>query len=342
VDLTFLTPAGAVFAVGALLPLAALAVNERRARRARRELGLASPALRSRIPTALAIALVPALLGLALAQPVLRSSRTQLVRKDAQAFYVLDTSDSMRAAGRAGGETRLDRALRAAQRIRLALRDVPAGVATMTDRVLPDLFPTPREQVFTATLSESVGVDRPPPKGFADRATTFAALDTLAGTNFFSPGTRHRLVVLLTDGETAPYFAGDLRQALSEGPRTSFVIVRFWRAGERVFSAGRLDPGYRPDPSSGEAVRELATVLDGRAFDENEVGKAIAAARRAIGHGPLTRIGVDIHVIALARWVALAALLPLAFLLRSRTSAPRKAPEAAARGETQEPARATP
>ena len=70
--------------------------------------------------------------------------------------------------------------------MRLDLTDVPSGVATMTDRVLPNIFPTGDEQLFTAALAETVGVERPPPKGFEDRATTFAALDTLAGDNFFS------------------------------------------------------------------------------------------------------------------------------------------------------------
>src|SRR4029079_7489118 len=102
--------------------------------------------VRSRIPAVLALALVPALLGLALAQPVLRSSERHLVRTDAQAFYIVDISRSMHASTRAGGTSGFDRALRAALRMRLALPELPSGIATMTDRVLPDLFPTPNEQ----------------------------------------------------------------------------------------------------------------------------------------------------------------------------------------------------
>ena len=70
--LTFLTPLGALLAVGAVLPLGALLVYERRARRVRAVLGLDAPPGRSLLPKAVAVALVPVLLGLALAQPILR------------------------------------------------------------------------------------------------------------------------------------------------------------------------------------------------------------------------------------------------------------------------------
>ena len=134
--------------------------------------------------------------------------------------------------------------------MRLDLRNVPSGVATMSDRVLPNIFPTGDEQLFTAALAETVGVERPPPKGFEDRATTFAALDTFAGDNFFSSGIKRRVVVLLTDGETAPYFGGDLRESLRLPPHVRFVIVRMGGQGERIWVNGRLDPRYRPDSSA--------------------------------------------------------------------------------------------
>jgi hypothetical protein len=318
VHLTFLTPVGAVLAAAAVVPLAALALNDRRATRIRRALRLDQPTFRSRVPTAVALALVPILFGLALAQPVLRSTRVQHVRKDAEVFYIFDTSDSMRAASRRGGLTRLERAENAAMRTSLALSDVRAGVATMTDRVLPDLFPTADEQVFQATLDESLGIDRPPAKGLSSLATTYAALDTLVGTNFFDPGIKHRLVILFTDGETAPYQPGELASALRQRPRTSFVIVRFWHQNERVYTSSGVDPGYRPNPSSDAMVRQLASATGGAAFDEDHLGQAIRAARRALGTGPVENLGVGLHVIALSRWLALATLLPLGLLLWRR------------------------
>jgi von Willebrand factor type A domain len=318
VELTFLTPLGALVALGALLPLAALLLHERRALRVRRTLSLEGPGLRDRLPTVVALAFVPVLLGLAAAQPVLRSTTVQRVRSDAEAFYVFDTSDSMRASAAAEAPNRLERALAAAKRIRLSLDNVRSGVATMTDRVLPDVFPTANEQVFTATLDEAVGIDRPPPKGLSRQATTFAALDTLAGYNFFQPRIKHRVVLLFTDGETAPYFASELRSALNRRPRSSFVIIRFWHENERIHTSHGVDPGYRPAPSSADAVRQLASISGGQAFEENQLGQAIGAARRMLGSGPVLPIGIGLHVVALARWLALATLLPLVFLLWRR------------------------
>jgi hypothetical protein len=314
----FLTPAGAALAAGALLPLAALALYERRARRARRSLGVAAPSYRSYVSTAVALALVPVLLGLALAQPVVQSTRTVRERTDAQVFYVFDTSESMRASPGPRRATRIARALDLASRMHLALRDVPSGIATMTDRVLPNVFPTGSEQLFTAALADTVGIDRPPPKGLNDIATTFASLDTFAGTNFFSPGITNRLVVLFTDGETAPYFAGDLHEALRPAPHTRFVIVRVGRADDRIFLGGRIDRNYRPDPAAAQGTRTLASVVGGRAYPESDLPGAIGAARGFLGRGPLQGVGEGLHVVALARWLVLASLLPLGFLLWRR------------------------
>src|SRR5205814_1732724 len=106
--LAFLSPLVALVAVGVVLPLAALAVAERRARRARALLGLAPPSLARRAAPVAALALVAGLVGLAATQPVIRTVREQRVRTDAQAVFVVDTSRSMLASARAGGETRFD------------------------------------------------------------------------------------------------------------------------------------------------------------------------------------------------------------------------------------------
>jgi hypothetical protein len=315
--LTFLTPLGGLLALGAAVPLAAYLLHERRADRVRAALELDPPDRRARLWMLAVLASAPILLGAAAAQPVLESNRNVHVRTDAQVFYVVDTSDSMRAS-QPGGPTRLARAVSVAQRMRLAIPGIASGVATLTDRVLPNLFPTSSERDFTAALAETVGIDRPPPKGYSQTATTFAALDTFAGTNFFPTGVAHRLVVVLTDGETAPYFTADLRGALRPAPRTRFVIVRFWHSNERIVVGGKQDTAYRPDPGSARAVATLATVTGGRAVDENHVPAAIAAARRFLGTGPVNAVAVGLHVVALARWLAGAALALVVLLLWRR------------------------
>src|SRR3954452_9092996 len=316
--LTFLTPWGALLALCAVLPVGALALNERRARQARQALGLEAPPARAWISTALALALVPVLLGLALAQPVLQSERLARMRSDAQTVYIFDTSESMRASHGPSRATRLARAVSMAERLPASLQNLPSGGGAMTDRLRPNIFPTSSESVFAAALGETVGVDRPPPKGFGDTATTYAALDTFVGSNFFDVGIPHRLVVLFTDGESAPYFGGDLHQALRTRPRTQFVIVRLGSADERIYGAGGVDRSYRPDPAAAESARRLASFVSGRAFSEGDVAGTLAAAHTFLGRGPLAGIGQGLHVVGLSRWLVLATLIPLLFLLWRR------------------------
>jgi hypothetical protein len=321
VHLTFLTPYGALVALGALVPLAALALQDRRARRVRRALGLDDPSLRSRVGFAVAVALIPCLLGIALAQPVLRSTSAIRVRRDAEAFYVFDTSYSMDASASRTAPTRLERSIGYALRMRLALPQLRSGVASFTDRILPDLFPTADDQVFTATLDEAVGIDDPPARTLGPISTTFAALDNLVGDNFFDPGIKHRLVILFTDGETAPYYVPSLAQALQERPRLSLVIVHVWRPDERIYTSHGIDPSYRPNSQSAADIDQVDRLSGGRAFDQSHIGAAIAAARQMMGSGPLERLGAGLHVVALARWFGLAVLVPFAFLVWRRASA---------------------
>jgi hypothetical protein len=317
-SLTFLTPLGLLLALGALPPLAALAASVRRARAVRRALGLRQPGIAAHAPAALALAAVPCLLAIAVAQPVLRVSETHRVRADAEAFYVFDVSRSMQAASAPAADTRLERAVGAAKRLHASLRDVRSGVATLTDRVLPNLFPTADEEVFTATVERAVAVNSPPPRGYERVGTLFAALDTLPGTNFFGEDVRHRLVFVLTDGETAPYDTAALRDALEQGRPTRFVVVRFWHADERVWQGEQPERGYRADPRSADMVRQLASVTKARAFEETELRDAATAARRLISTGPLREEGTALRVRAFSRWFVLAAFVPLAMLLWRR------------------------
>ena len=319
--LTFLTPWGALAALGALVPLAALVLQGRRVGRVRRALRLDAPSTRSRAATAGALVLVPILLGIALAQPVLRSTTTVRVRRDTEAFYVFDTSASMRASESKRSPTRLERSVDYAQRIRLALPDLRSGIASFTDRILPDLFPTANDQIFTATLDDAVGIDDPPAKGLGQESTTFAALDNLVGDNFFDPGTKHRLVLLFTDGETSPYLAGELKQALYTRPRMSFVIVHVWGPNERIYTSHGVDANYRPNPQSAAFLQQLIPLSGAQVFDEHHIGAAVAAARRVIGRGPTVAVGTGLHVVALARWFVLATLVPLAYLFWRRNIA---------------------
>ena len=62
------------------------------------------------------------------------------------------------------------------------------GVASLTDRVLPHLFPSADEKVFEATIDRSLAIERPPPRSsFLTGATSLNALATMRGLRFFTP-----------------------------------------------------------------------------------------------------------------------------------------------------------
>lgn len=317
-DLTFLTPQAAIFSLAAAAPLAVFVWRQRRLRAARRALGLAEPSLRSRASVVAALAALPALLGLAAAQPVVETTRVVPERTDVEAFVVVDVSRSMLAAAGPGEPTRFERAQRTAIDIREALPEVPFGVISLTDRVLPHLFPTTDERVFSATVSDALGIEHPPPGAFyLTAATTLDALASIPELNYFTGSAKKRVVVVLTDGETQP-LQGRLAEAFERRPRVDVVLVRYWDADERIFETGVAEPGYEPDPRSGAVLQQAAAQMDARILSEEEESQATAAVRAAIGAGETVDVTHEAGRLALMPWIALAALVPLAFVLLRR------------------------
>jgi hypothetical protein len=310
-SLVLLTPWGALLAIAAVVPLAALSLAARRERRGCAALELPAPPPERRLPRALAVAAVPLVLAAAAMQPALRTTTKAHVRTDAQAFFVLDTSRSMQASRTAAGPTRLDRARTEAIAIRDAIPQVPAGVANMTDRVLPNLFPTPDESVFQDTLLHAVGIEQPPPSTVDVVATDLDALGALGTQNFFPPTARKRLVVVLTDGESRPVDTRRLARSLGAGPGVDVILVHVWKQGETVHDGGRPEPGYREDASSGRTLAAIASATGGRVFGEGSAAAAAQAARSALGSGPTVVVGTAVRTRTLAPYVALAALVPL-------------------------------
>ena len=315
--MTFLTPLCGLLALLVLLPLAAAVFAHGRTDSVRRALRLPPPARRAELlPPALAVVGV-VLFGLAATQPALTRSANARVREDVQALFVLDTSRSMAASASPKGATRLDRAVAAAVRLRAAIPQVESGVLTLTDRVLPDLLPVADVQGFDGVVQRAVRIESPPPRASSVRATSFGALADIASGNDFAPAASRRIVVLLTDGESNPVQNGDLAARLAAGLGYRFVAVRFWRSDESVFDGeGKAEGAYRPDPSGGATLRDLATSLGGRSFDEGAVGAAVAYLRGLTGSGPTIRAaGVDRSRVPLAPFVALLGLLALAVAL---------------------------
>ena len=317
--LAFLSPLAALVAFGVVLPLAALVLAERRAARARAHLGLSPPGFAAPAAAAAAILLTAALLGLAAAQPVVRTVDERRVRTDAQALFVVDTSRSMLAAPRAGATSRFARAQAAAQRLHDALSDVPTGLASLTDRMLPLALPTADRRVFSSTLARSLAVDSPPPQQRATRATTLDSLRDVVAGRYFPARIERRLVVVFTDGETQPLDSAALTRTLRRGEVLGPLFVRVWSADELVFGPdGVPEPGYRPDPTSGARLEALARSAGGQVFGPGETRAAADAARRLLGQGTVTLRGREVRSFALAPYAALSALVPLALLLWRR------------------------
>lgn len=317
-ELTFLTPPAAIFAVSALLPLGVFWSRGRRARTIRGALGLEEPSLRSRAPLVAALAAVPALLGAAAAQPVLGTERAVPERTDAEAFFVLDTSRSMLASGGPDGATRFDRAVEAASAIRDRIPQVRAGIVSMTDRLLPHALPTTDRRVFETTLRRSIGVELPPPAyTYSTHATGYDVLAGIPERRYFSRAAKKRLLVVLTDGESRP-FGGPLDAAYPGKPPIETVFVRFWRADERIYETGLAEGGYVPDEDSQAVLERAAELVDGRTFSEDELSAAGGAVVAALGEGETSDRKIPGARVALMPWVTLAAFLPLGFLLWRR------------------------
>jgi hypothetical protein len=315
--MVFLTPLAGLVAVAVVVPLAAYALLERRARRVSRNLRLTPPALRTRLGVPVAITLVAALLGVAAAQPVVSGSRTRVGRDDAEVYLLFDTSRSMLARRSFGSPDRLARAKELALALRQSVADVPVGIASLTDRVLPHLFPTLDAQVFVSTLRESVGIEQPPPSGTGDLATDFNSFASVAVNNYFRPQISKRLVVIFSDGESSSFDDLVLGQALRRY-HVHVLFVHIWNAREKIYlRQDAPDPAYAPDPASrGEAER---VARDGGGTVVGEDPAALAREAKAfLGNGPETKVREQRTRISLGPYVALAALLPLSFVLLRR------------------------
>lgn len=314
---TFLTPFDAVFAVAAGVPLAALVVTERHSERVRRLLGLRGPGRRALASVAIALGLLPVLVAVAAAQPVVVHRQIVRERGDAEAFFVFDTSLSMSAAAAPGRPTRFERAKALALRLEHSLGGVPVGLASFTDRVLPVLMPTTDSALFERTLAQSVRIDEPPPSQSYGhrRATNLEALVNVLSGNFFSSTAKHRLLVIFTDGEASPNLQ---LYGIEMGQKLQPVFVHVWAANERIWHAGNPDPYYRPDPASAEILARAAGLSGGMALGESQFSRLLSFARQRLGSGPLTGEVSAYARVALAPWVVLAGVVPLGFLFWRR------------------------
>ena len=318
-SLTFLTPLGALVAIGVLVPLLASLAIHRRAGKVRRRLGVSEPQLRPVSAALTALVATGALVGLAAAQPILEQTTTRVERTDAEVFLVLDVSRSMLAQRSVGQPMRIDRAKSAAIAIRATLPDIPVGVASFTDRVLPHLFPGTDLDVSAATLERALGIERPPPRSsLGTSATSLDALAGIRGFRFFSPRAKKRVLVVFTDGESIPVSTARLAKVFLASPAIETVFVHFWHADERVFDRGVAEPQYLPDRSSRSTLERVAKATGGSVHSEDDLSDAVRSTRQHLGRGPTATSGASSGRIALAPYLVLATFLPVGLVLWRR------------------------
>jgi hypothetical protein len=331
-SLRFLTPGGGLLALATAVPLVGLTVASLRNARGRNRLGLPAPATDH---TGVALSIVPLLLGLAASQPSLERTAARHFRTDAQALFVFDVSGSMAASGSAGSPSRLEQAQAAAIRLRNGIPEVPSGVATLTTDILPQLLPTADVATFDSTVERVIGIEQPPPPilGYGSLGTSFGPLSYVRGEGYFGPTAKHRLIVLLTDGESAPYDPAATAAALTQpsiasafsGLQTqtdapiSLVIVRVGAPSDHIYAAGgTIDAAYRAEPHAAEIVSTLATQSRGGAYTPSSLGSAQRSMRRILGAGKEVARGSRTTTVGLARYLALAALVAAAVVVWRR------------------------
>ncbi len=249
---------------------------------------------------------------------MIETNRTVPERTDAQAYVVVDVSRSMLAGAEAGAPTRLDRAREIALGLRAELPEVPFGVASVTDRVLPHLFPTVDGRVFASTLTRALGIEQPPPSAFyLTRATNLNSLRALPEKNYFLPSAMKRVVVVLTDAETETLEA-DLANAFKRRPPVETVFVHVWDADERIYETGVEEGGYQPDPGSIAALERAASLVGGPVIPESDAGNVVSAVLELIGEGETVSHKTETGRLALMPYLTALALLPLALVLLRR------------------------
>jgi len=319
VTLVFVNPLAALAGVAVVLPLSALWSVRRRGRRVRSALRLPPPPRRSGALVVAANVALASVVGAACAQPVVVDSKPTFLRTDAEAYFVVDITRSMLASASPTAPTRLERARRFASRVREAVPDVPAGIASFTNRLVPHIFPTPSDSVFSSGLDRSLAIERPAPDRSEEAlVTAFDALAPLQTHNFFSPGADRRVAVILTDGETRPVARATV-QALRAPPRAELLIVRFWSPEERIFRPRvAIDRTYAPDPGSTATLERFAEAAGARLFAEDDPAAVERELRRALGRGELVVAGEEVSAQPLASLAIALALVPLGYLLARR------------------------
>ncbi len=315
--LSFLTPAAGLVGLVGVLAVLVLRRVARRSDALCARLRLPPRGERRTLWESLPLAAIALLLGVAAMQPVLSKREAREGRQGVEVITIMDITRSMLARRSPTEPTRLERGRLISKQVRSQLDDLPFGVASVTDRLLPHLFPTLGLNSFTAAVDRAIGIERPPPDRTARRATALSALEELGRAHFFSPRATRRIALVVTDGETVPVDLGVFRSRIVDG-RVALVFVQVWHEDEAVFEADQVNEAYKPDPLAIRSLRRVAGAVDGALYTEGETREVAGEIRRLAGEGPMVPYGNELRSTAVAPHLAVAAVLPLLLVLRRR------------------------
>lgn len=316
-SLSFLTPAAGLVGLVGLLAVLVVRRSVARSNELCERLGLPPDRRRRALRESLPLVAIAVLLGLAATQPVLSRREARQGRDGVEVITVMDVTRSMLARRSLTEPTRLDRGRAIAKQVRAELDDLRFGVASVTDRLLPHLFPSLGLNSYTATIERAVGIERPPPDRNARRATALSALQDIGRLNYFGRDTQRRIALVITDGETVPVDFAAFRDRIVDG-RVSLVFVHVWHEREAVFENDAVNEAYKPDPTAIRSLRRVVGAVDGALYTEGQAREVAAEIRRLAGDGALAPHGSELRSIALAPHVAAVAFLPLLLVLRRR------------------------
>jgi hypothetical protein len=328
--LVFLTPSAALVGLAFLVPLATLVWRERVGFRARAHLGLRRPNAIRLLARPVGLLLLGALVAAAAAQPAIRKSASVPMRADAELYLTFDVTRSMLARSALDKPVRFERARVLAREIHGGLLDVPTGVATLTNRMMPLLFPTGDERGVSAVLANSVRIMQPQPARLtAPRATQLGALTLAADRSYYNPEAKRRALVVFSDLDT-DYFSLEATLKLLRDHDIEPFVVRVAAAGEQIFDEKGRVLAYRP--TSTVSVAQLKRA-GWHAFQENEAQRVVSEVKTYLGTGTMRGNGLIQSQRNVAMYVALLALLLVAALtvpgLRKVTRLPTRAPRPA-------------
>ena len=311
-DLVFLTPWAALVGLAFTAPLVTLMIRERAWARVLLTLELRPPPLVRVLVRPVGLISLAVLVAVTAAQPAIRTTDSTPLRSDAELLLTFDVSRSMEATQARGGVVRLERARALGRELHEAIPDVPTGVATLTNRMMPLLFPTGDERGVTAVIDHSLRLMQPQPAALtAARASSLGALTLAADRSYYNPSARKRALVVFSDLDS-DFFSLEGTLRLLRQNRIEPFLVRVAAPSEQIFDAsGRPNAYVSVSTVSVEGLRRARW----HAFEEGESARLVSEIRTYLGRGPVEASGLVESQRTLAPWFALAALVLSAVLV---------------------------